>query len=714
MPTQVRHVRDALQREFSDLIDLSDYQSRQPSEREQAFLSRSLAALIVRNRTGIDSMAAAATVIDGYGDNGIDAVAVNAGIPQLWLVQAKWSDQGRASLSVAEALKLVEGLTFIDQQRFDRFNSKLQQYAEQIKAVLRNPQMKITLVLALMGTHRLSPDVARRLEDAQADFNGYGPILDYEVCSIKEIWQIVRGDVAEPSIGLTVKMEQWIRLPEPFEAYYGTVAVGDIAQWHMDHGDRLFTQNIRKSLGLTQGNQSLVSTLTQNAENFWYFNNGITVLCDAIRPQFWSRSSRGPVALHLEAASVVNGAQTVAAIHQATQRDPEASSTGYVGVRVISVAGSPKGFAGEITKATNTQNRVERRDFVALDAVQSAIRDDLALSLQKAYVVKRGEMDPPPEAGCSVVHAATALACAYISPDLVARARRDPDLLWELGEEGAYTLLFGRKGPSAYRIWRSVLLRRAVGTALHDSQDKREGRAAAIAEHGELLITHLIFQYGGVVGIDDPDYEWEEFLKNIPELTAVVLGWVIHHVDNAFGPSSFISNTFGNPGRCRILAERVLSDLRVGNAVPELPTEYRPVVPIRRLRAPKAVATLVDAARIPDGTMLTFHVASVRERVALATWLAEDARRSEATWVNERSRPLLWAADGKRYSPSGLVQHMWKLARWDAAPPSVQGPARWSVPGEGSLVQLAASMVSEAETERREFYEEGVDDRTIP
>jgi hypothetical protein len=42
----------------------------------------------------------------------------------------------------------------------------------------------------------------------------------------------------------------------------------------------------------------------------------------------------------------------------------------------------------------------------------------------------------------------------------------------------------------------------------------------------------------------------------------------------------------------------------------------------------------------------------------MTLWLAEDPRRGQATWTNHRGTPLLRAADGKRYSPTGLVMHM--------------------------------------------------------
>jgi hypothetical protein len=43
--TQIRHVRDALKREFDGLLDIGDLTTASEAAREQAFLSRALAAL---------------------------------------------------------------------------------------------------------------------------------------------------------------------------------------------------------------------------------------------------------------------------------------------------------------------------------------------------------------------------------------------------------------------------------------------------------------------------------------------------------------------------------------------------------------------------------------------------------------------------------------------------------------------------------------------
>jgi hypothetical protein len=596
-------------------------------------------------------------------------------------------------MGVAEILKMIEGLEKLDHQDYTPLNPKLRALAGHVKTVLDQENARITLLIGLMGMVGLHNDVVRRLDETRERFNGFGPMLDYEVCLAPDIWQIVQAGITPPRVDLTVKMQEWFRRAEPFDSYSGSVPVGEVASWLEEHGDRLFEGNIRKSLGITRVNQSLVETLSAEPDRFFYFNNGITVLCESMEATPFARTSpHGPISLRLTGANVVNGAQTVSAALEAMTREPEAASTAYVTVKVIATGTRAEDLPNEITKANNTQNHVERRDYVALDPAQASIRDDFALSLQKIYTIKRGEIEPTPEAGCSVVHAAIALACAHHNSELATRAKRDPDLLWEEGPTGAYRLLFSPP-PTALEIWRSVLLLRAVRAALHESQGEREGRAAAIAEHGDLLVAHIVFQQIGRDGIDNPDLDWEQVLTQVSDATREAVRRLVVGVDAAYGVTSFIGSTLGNPDRSRLLAQAVLADIRAGRPVPALPETYTPQVPKQRSRRPNTVAVLVDASRIKEGTLVLFRALGGAERRAIQAWLDQDPRRSQATWVNHRTRPLLASVDGKQYSPTGLVHRIWAAAGWEDAPVSVQGTAQWHVPGEGSLVELAESIL---------------------
>lgn len=85
------------------------------------------------------------------------------------------------------------------------------------------------------------------------------------------------------------------------------------------------------------------------------------------------------------------------------------------------------------------------------------------------------------------------------------------------------------------------------------------------------------------------------------------------------------------------------------------------------------------------------------EAEALRDWLAEDERRSRGSWLNHRTKPILWAADGKQYSPSGLVTHMWELADWEQRPVANQGTARWATASGETLADLAWRVLDELE-----------------
>lgn len=693
---QVEQVRAALHREFDGLIDESDVTHPDPGERERKFLSRALAALAARKLSGHDSREVVEYLVDGDKDRGIDAVVPLNGGLHIYFIQSKWNKNGTAGFGSGDAQAFFQGFRLLEEQKFDRFNSNLRRYAEQIKKAPWDPRSRVTFLIVLMGEGKLHPTVQQDLVDFEEGLNHLNPsFITHEVWGAERLWQIIRDDLAAPKVKLEAPMDQWFHLGEPYNGYQGRVCAADVAEWFDRNRERLFDQNIRQPLGLTEVNQGLVQTLIGAPETFWYRNNGMTILCDKIDAHFWNRAAYGPVKLVLHGASVVNGAQTAMATYEAFRKDPEAVARAYVGIKVISTNGCPPDFAAMVTRATNTQNHVGRRELVvALDQVQSDIRLDFLLTLEKEYVFRTGEKEPTAEMGCTVVEAAVALACAHTNPDLAVRAKLSTELLWE---ESTYKTLFGGQ-PSARLIWRAVQVNRAVRTVLYAGKVSREGRAQTIADHGEALLVHIVLQNIGLDELESSGEEdWHRIVARVPDLTNRALTWLINHIDQAYGPTSLITSTLTNPERYRYLAEAVLMALASGLDSPELPPAYKASPEPRRPRRPNAVPTLIDAGRIEDGTTIVLLPGPKSEVEAIGAWLAEDEKRGTATWVNDRRKPLLWAVDGQRYSPSGLTTHIWQEAGWKDHPVSVKGPSRWGIPGKGSLWDLALEIMAERE-----------------
>ncbi|MFC8514909.1 AIPR family protein [Streptomyces sp. NPDC057257] len=551
----VRHVQDSLKQDFDGLIDLADYAGRNETQKLNGFLSRALAARAVQRFTSMSPEDAAKSVVDGFHDNGIDALAIDEENRRIIIVQSKMDSSGDAGLSQADALKIRNGCGDLFNMRFDRFSPALQARQDEISAALSDPAVTFIVVVATTGRSTLPDEAETVFEDFLAEVNENDPVVSLEILGLREFHSMVVEGITGPSIEMTVPIEQWGTVDLPYQAYYGLVQAAEIASWYDLHGDRLFSQNLRKSLGSTEVNEGLTHTLLTQGEHFWYFNNGVTALCDSIKKTPRGGATHAYGDFVIGGVSVVNGAQTVASIHRAAKKDPTSLENARVWVRFISLEGCPPDFATAVTRATNTQNSVESRDFVALDQQQDRIRRDMMLSLSKEYSVKRGENPPAETDGCTVEDALVALACAHNNPYYSVMAKSAVGRLSENTERAPYTNLFNG-GTTAHRVWRSVQTMRAVEADLTERRKNLTDREYAVATHGNRLILQLVFNQLNLAQVNDPKYDWGLELGKVHETTGAVLETLIAAIDETY-PNNYLAPLFKNTTKCRNLVSQV-------------------------------------------------------------------------------------------------------------------------------------------------------------
>ncbi|MFL4907048.1 AIPR family protein [Streptomyces sp. MMS24-I2-30] len=692
-PRQVTQVREQLHETFDGVIDDSDIAHFRGGNYEQRFLSRALAALAVRRVAKCSVAEAARFVTDGIADQGLDAIAPLPDSKRALLVQAKWSDKGTATFDVDAAKAMVDGLNRIENELYDQFNQRAGALALEARPFIVNG--RATLVIALMGTVEPSPPAREVLENALNEFNRHGARLNVEVLYAADFHDQIHAELRPEPICLDVRLDDWYQQKGPLEAYQGTVSAESVAEWYETHGTGLFEQNLRAPLGPTVTNAEIGQTLTSDPTKFWHLNNGITMICDSLSAKNDSAKApqSKPTTLTVTGASIVNGAQTVRAVARAMHDDGEAAANATLSIKVINTHEDRK-FGVQVSQAANRQNAIEQRDHIALEPVHQAIKANLRAELRKQYVIKRGEPVAAPETGCSLDELALALACLHPDAEQTARVASSTENLWEQGPQGSHTVLFKRE-PSPQKVWRSVLTLRAVRSAVYELGSGQNSREAATTEHGGFLVTHLIFQHLGATSIDDPDFDWDsEVLEKIPALVPELVRRLTHQIVTRYGPRPQIRSAFQTAKTCQELAKYVLGDLADGIAVPAPPAKER------KQRRPNTAPLLVDRRVIKDGAPLRYEGQNEPERDAIEEWLAEDERRRQATWVNHRTKPILWAYDEQQYSPSGLVSKMWADAGWDDRPVANQGTVRWFRSDGLSLWDLAQRIHSEeAESE---------------
>ena len=189
-------------------------------------------------------------------------------------------------------------------------------------------------------------------------------------------------------------LHEWGRAKSPYPSYYGQFEAEDIGKWWGQFGQLLFVRNLRKFTGKTDVNDGIMrKPSNKDPSKFWYFNNGITVLCSRLKKKAIGGSKRTSGVLSCEGLSIVNGAQTVGCIGEAYKKSPQLIQQARVDIRFISTSNAPESFSKDLTRAANTQNRI---NFTALDPeLQNRLRRELYLENGKLYSYKSGGASAP-------------------------------------------------------------------------------------------------------------------------------------------------------------------------------------------------------------------------------------------------------------------------------------------------------------------------------
>lgn len=501
----IERVIHALDTRFASLIDLSDLKPElSPQERRSNQLSRALTALAVVALSEADDHAACESITDGYNDLGLDAIYFEAAENTLYVVQGKWHGGGGKTLELGDCNNFLEGVDALIHADFSKANDRLKKRQEEIRDILLRPDVRIALVIVHTSSSPLGSHVEAALHKFLARQNNVGDsdVFTLEIFDFKRVYQHLSPDAGR-TIDLEIPLSSWGTLRDPYEAFYGQMKLSDIVAW-APHGKALFDRNLRFYRGLTEVNDAMEGTISDSPERFWYFNNGITILCNSVKKALFNGADTNWGVFKCVGVSVVNGAQTVGAIWESARINGGLlpNLNGKVQVRIISLENGPAGFGADVTRATNTQNEIKHRDYAALDETQQHIAREMSLDGRR-YAFKSGDSDPKESEGCTIDEATIALACASGDITLAVVAKRYIGGLWRDITKPPYTTIFNPK-TKAHDLWRAVIVLRAVDIAVTHLDKSRVERGDQILVHGNRLLLYAVFQDPAMRNYKDP------------------------------------------------------------------------------------------------------------------------------------------------------------------------------------------------------------------
>lgn len=335
----------------------------------QAYLAESEES-ILKSLTGISK------------DKSIDAIFIDDNAKQVNIIQGKFhqslgafTEKRNDVLSFAR----LSNLPWDTKEFLESFYLKLDPLAKQkveqmIHCVRRK---KYGMRLFYVTTGRYSPTIYKEAKQIVR----YNVIpAEIFICGYTDIITIFKDYIAGvapavPSLTLrissdgSIQTEGMVHRYDPIkeiESYVFSMSAKDIGEMFTKVGSRLFARNIRGYLGNTEINDAMIDTVEHEPHNFWYYNNGVTIVCDGAKRESQGRQD----VLIVDRPQVINGQQTTRTLYE------KPSNRASVLVKVIKIPRHPgdddeyDDLVSSIVRATNWQNAIKPSDLVSNDCIQ--------------------------------------------------------------------------------------------------------------------------------------------------------------------------------------------------------------------------------------------------------------------------------------------------------------------------------------------------------
>ena len=356
--------------------------------------------LCVKTLLDLDVETAFDCLTEGAGDFGIDAMHVSEAVDGEFAVtvfQAKYKNKLDADahfpLNGIEALINAIRHVFDPSAELGAINDRLQERIESARSLIRDGFIPQVRAVACNNGKKWNADAEAAIERA-----GFGEQV---------VWQHVNHDVLVNVLQRIKPVNETLRLVGKAivedmnfsRVCLGRVPVTEIAGLMSRHGERLLERNIRRYLGLrgNRVNEGIRQTLlSQEPANFYFFNNGLTLVCDDFS---YNALQSSDFQIKIENLQIVNGGQTCMTILRTSeilhQRGRVLPAEATVLVRIYKLPKDNEDIVLNITHATNSQNPVDLKDLRSNDQRQMRLQESIQV-LGYSYRRKRIDGAPKP------------------------------------------------------------------------------------------------------------------------------------------------------------------------------------------------------------------------------------------------------------------------------------------------------------------------------
>ena len=346
-------------------------------------------AWYLRNIHNLDTIEAKDCITDGAGDKQIDAVYIDNDASMIYIIQGKFYSGETVN---AEPLReiLSSWIQIKDLQKLqENANEKLKIKINELATALEDDY---EVCFELLTTAELTESAKTDLytfqkeisEDATLSANLV--LVDNETLKFKYDEALNKN---RPYINHEFKIDSTKCMEIMIGGTKAVIAAIPLKECIQIPGIKdgsLFRKNVRQSLGTSNKvNKGIAATLKNDAEDFFFFHNGVTAICSHINLQ--------DRLLSVKELNVVNGCQSLSTIYSCSEAVRN-TNDGYIMFRFYEISNLEK--ADRISTCTNSQSAVKARDLRSNDKYVLAMKKAYELCYTDGYfITKRGEQADP-------------------------------------------------------------------------------------------------------------------------------------------------------------------------------------------------------------------------------------------------------------------------------------------------------------------------------
>lgn len=322
---------------------------------------------------------------DGTGDGGIDFIYTDDEV--MYLIQGKSSE----NLTIED----ISNVFYKIKNTVENFeNESYAQYSKKLKSIYKNAYDGLdndkNIEFVLFTNTKLNESILKKIDELKnkKEFSSFDiTIYDKEDINRHEVISYSDRDlVEEDAIKIFLnngnKNDMLAYGENGIIVNVKATSIKSLYEKHSENG--LFSYNLREHVADKSVDEGIEQTIKNDKDNFWFYNNGITIGCEDFR--------KDGDKIKLYNFSIINGAQTTTKLGKSKLIDGKHDfSLVCKIVKSDLVSEETKNFISKISEASNSQKPIKLRDLKSNDLQQLKLERGAASNKYPlAIEIKRG------------------------------------------------------------------------------------------------------------------------------------------------------------------------------------------------------------------------------------------------------------------------------------------------------------------------------------